>query len=189
MSRVSIAGATGYLGGFLLSEAKKRRHTVRALTRSEARLSRARGSVDETFVGEVTRPETLRGIARTIPRRCSSCATSRNELSLDGSQPPPRALRAADAGGEGQGRGAWWSSPGTRSAYPRSIRRPSACSRWNPRPPTTCSAGERGVGESGSERTGGSLKPESEMWHSCGCSVLDGWDPEGNRVRFKQWNS
>ncbi len=36
------------------------------------------------------------------------------------------------------------------------------------------------------EHTGGSLKPESEMWHFRGCSVLDGLDPEGNRVQFKQ---
>ena len=36
------------------------------------------------------------------------------------------------------------------------------------------------------ERTGGSLKPESEMWHFRGCAVLDGTDPEGNQVQFKQ---
>ncbi len=36
------------------------------------------------------------------------------------------------------------------------------------------------------ERTGGFLKPESEMWHIRGCSVLDGMDPEGNQVQFKQ---
>ena len=36
------------------------------------------------------------------------------------------------------------------------------------------------------ERTGGVLKPASEMWHFRGCSVLDGLDPEGNQVQFKQ---
>jgi len=36
------------------------------------------------------------------------------------------------------------------------------------------------------EKTGGSLKPASEAWHFRGCSVLDGLDPEGNRVQFKQ---
>lgn len=35
-------------------------------------------------------------------------------------------------------------------------------------------------------KTGGFLKPESEIWHFRGCSVLDGLDPEGNRVQFKQ---
>ena len=36
------------------------------------------------------------------------------------------------------------------------------------------------------ERTGGFLKPEAEIWHLRGCSVLDGADPEGNQVQFKQ---
>jgi hypothetical protein len=35
-------------------------------------------------------------------------------------------------------------------------------------------------------RTGGFLKPTSEAWHFRGCSVLDGMDPEGNQVQFKQ---
>jgi hypothetical protein len=36
------------------------------------------------------------------------------------------------------------------------------------------------------EKTGGFLKPASEAWHFRGCSVLDGMDPEGNQVQFKQ---
>lgn len=36
------------------------------------------------------------------------------------------------------------------------------------------------------EKTGGSLKPVSSTWHFRGCSVLDGCDPEGNNVQFKQ---
>lgn len=36
------------------------------------------------------------------------------------------------------------------------------------------------------ERTGGFLKPASEIWHFRGCSVIDGMDPEGNQVQFKQ---
>lgn len=36
------------------------------------------------------------------------------------------------------------------------------------------------------EKTGGFLKPASAMWHFRGCSVLDGMDPEGNQVQFKQ---
>lgn len=34
--------------------------------------------------------------------------------------------------------------------------------------------------------TGGFLKPESGAWHFRGHVVLDGWDPEGNLVQFKQ---
>ena len=36
------------------------------------------------------------------------------------------------------------------------------------------------------EATGGYLKPESGAWRIRGHVVLDGWDPEGNIVQFKQ---
>lgn len=36
------------------------------------------------------------------------------------------------------------------------------------------------------EATGGYLKPESGAWQYRGHIVLDGWDPEGNIVQFKQ---
>jgi predicted enzyme related to lactoylglutathione lyase len=34
--------------------------------------------------------------------------------------------------------------------------------------------------------TGGYLKPMEMAWRFRGCVVLDGWDPEGNIVQFKQ---
>jgi hypothetical protein len=36
------------------------------------------------------------------------------------------------------------------------------------------------------EDTGGYLKPDAGAWHFRGHTVLDGWDPEGNVVQFKQ---
>lgn len=36
------------------------------------------------------------------------------------------------------------------------------------------------------EATGGYLKPKAGAWRFRGCVVLDGWDPEGNVVQFKQ---
>lgn len=36
------------------------------------------------------------------------------------------------------------------------------------------------------EATGGCLKPEAGAWRFRGHVVLDGWDPEGNIVQFKQ---
>jgi predicted enzyme related to lactoylglutathione lyase len=35
-------------------------------------------------------------------------------------------------------------------------------------------------------KTGGFLKPADQAWHFRGCTVLDGWDPEGNVLQFKQ---
>lgn len=66
MAKVLIAGATGYLGNFLVAEARKRGYGVRALARSEQRLSHVRAAIDEVFVGEVTKPSTLTGIAGSI---------------------------------------------------------------------------------------------------------------------------
>ena len=36
------------------------------------------------------------------------------------------------------------------------------------------------------EATGGYLRPDSGAWRFRGHVVLDGWDPEGNVVQFKQ---
>lgn len=36
------------------------------------------------------------------------------------------------------------------------------------------------------EATGGYLKPDTGAWRFRGLVVLDGWDPEGNIVQFKQ---
>lgn len=36
------------------------------------------------------------------------------------------------------------------------------------------------------EESGGFLKPVSEAWEFGGFTILDGWDPEGNIVQFKQ---
>jgi predicted enzyme related to lactoylglutathione lyase len=37
--------------------------------------------------------------------------------------------------------------------------------------------------------TGGFLKPAEGAWNIRGNTVLDGWDPEGNVVQFKQKNA
>jgi len=47
MKRVLVAGATGYLGGFVCKEFKDRGYFVRALGRSSKRLDGLWGSTDE----------------------------------------------------------------------------------------------------------------------------------------------
>jgi uncharacterized protein YbjT (DUF2867 family) len=59
MKRVLVAGATGYLGGFVARELKARGHFVRALARSPARLAPLKDSLDEVVEAQVTQPETL----------------------------------------------------------------------------------------------------------------------------------
>jgi len=69
--RVVVAGATGYLGKFAACAFKDRGHWVRVLTRSEERLQApgpftapgiSPDEVDDIFMGEVTKPETLEGL-------------------------------------------------------------------------------------------------------------------------------
>jgi len=36
------------------------------------------------------------------------------------------------------------------------------------------------------EKTNGGLHPESDVWDIRGAKVIDGWDPEGNIIQFKQ---
>ncbi len=67
MLRVAVAGATGYIGKYVVREAKARGHWVRALTRSEPRLGQpgpfdapaVRADCDDVFVGEVTKAASL----------------------------------------------------------------------------------------------------------------------------------
>jgi len=59
MMRVLVAGATGYLGGFVARELKARGHSVRALARSPAKLDPLKDSLDEVAEAQVTQPETL----------------------------------------------------------------------------------------------------------------------------------
>ena len=69
--RVVVAGATGYLGKFVTHEFKRRGFWVRVLARELDGLEKpgpftapaiARDEVDDVFVGEATRPETLAGL-------------------------------------------------------------------------------------------------------------------------------
>jgi uncharacterized protein YbjT (DUF2867 family) len=60
--RIVIAGATGYLGRYLVKSAHARGYRVRALVRSEARLGDARPGCDEIFIGEATKPDTIAGL-------------------------------------------------------------------------------------------------------------------------------
>lgn len=81
-----MAGSTGYLGKFVTQAFKERGYWVRALTRSEDRLAQpgpftAPGigpdEVDEVFVGELTRPDTLDGLMDGMDIVFSSVGISR----------------------------------------------------------------------------------------------------------------
>jgi uncharacterized protein YbjT (DUF2867 family) len=92
--RVVVAGATGYLGKFVALEFARRGHRVRVLTRSQSRLEAPGpftapaiepGAVDEVFVGEVTRPETLKGLVAgaDVVFSCVGISRQRDGLSFE----------------------------------------------------------------------------------------------------------
>jgi uncharacterized protein YbjT (DUF2867 family) len=85
MNRVLVAGATGYLGRFVAREFKQRGAWVRVLARNPDKLKTpgpflepaVAGLVDDVFVGQVTQPETLRGLCDGIEVVVSSIGITR----------------------------------------------------------------------------------------------------------------
>jgi uncharacterized protein YbjT (DUF2867 family) len=90
VQRVLVAGATGYLGRYVVREFKRRGYWVRALARKPEKLEQT-GSflepaviedMDEVFTGEVTRPETLQGLCDGIDIIFSSIGITRQREKL-----------------------------------------------------------------------------------------------------------
>lgn len=63
--KVLVAGATGYLGQYLVKELKMRGYWVRVLIRKEEQKDLF-DSIDDFFIGQVTEPESLQGITKDI---------------------------------------------------------------------------------------------------------------------------
>jgi len=80
--RVLVAGATGYLGGFVARELKRRGHFVRALARSPERLQGMDPQPDQIVKGEVTRPRTLEGVCDGMDIVFSSVGITRQKDGL-----------------------------------------------------------------------------------------------------------
>jgi uncharacterized protein YbjT (DUF2867 family) len=82
MSRVLVAGATGYLGGFVVQELKNRGQFVRALVRSTNRAESLRDFADEIVEGQVTQAESLAGACDGIDTVFSSVGITRQKDGL-----------------------------------------------------------------------------------------------------------
>jgi nucleoside-diphosphate-sugar epimerase len=64
--RVLVAGATGYLGKFVVKELNNQGYWVRALSRDNQKIAPVRQYVDKVFIGEATRPETIKGVCNDM---------------------------------------------------------------------------------------------------------------------------
>jgi uncharacterized protein YbjT (DUF2867 family) len=82
MKRVLVAGATGYLGHYVVKQFKKQGYWVRALTRSADRLDELEDYVDEAFVGAVTDPASLAGVCQDIDIVFSSIGITKQKDNL-----------------------------------------------------------------------------------------------------------
>jgi len=89
--RVLIAGATGYLGKYAVQAFKQRGYRVRVLTRSKDKLfepgpftapALMADDIDDVFLGEISRPETLVGVMEDIDIVFSSVGISRQRDGL-----------------------------------------------------------------------------------------------------------
>jgi uncharacterized protein YbjT (DUF2867 family) len=82
MKRVLVAGATGYLGGFVAKEFKSRGYFVRALVRSSTKLDDLWQSTDEIVEGRITELKTLDGVCDGIDLVFSSVGITRQKDGL-----------------------------------------------------------------------------------------------------------
>ena len=82
MKKVLIAGATGYLGRYLIKEAKKQGYWVSALARKVKKLDDLKDSIDEICEAEITKPNTLKGICDGIDAVISSIGITRQKDGL-----------------------------------------------------------------------------------------------------------
>ena len=82
MKKVLVAGATGYLGPFVVKGLKAQGYWVRALGRSAAKLAPVAEYADELFIGEVTDPESLTGLCDGIDIVFSSVGITRQKDGL-----------------------------------------------------------------------------------------------------------
>ena len=89
--RVLVAGATGYLGKYAVQAFKQRGYYVRVLTRSKERLfesgpftapALAPEDIDDIFIGEISKPDTLQGAMDGIDLVYSSVGISRQRDGL-----------------------------------------------------------------------------------------------------------
>jgi uncharacterized protein YbjT (DUF2867 family) len=82
MKKVLVAGATGYLGKFVVRALKAKGYWVRALGRSAERLAAIEEYADELFIGEVTDPDSLSGLCDGIDIVFSSVGITRQKDGL-----------------------------------------------------------------------------------------------------------
>lgn len=78
MKKVLVAGATGYLGQYIVKELKSRSFYVRVLIRKESQKD-IFDSVDDFFVGQITNPNSIKGVTKDIDWIFSTVGITRQQ--------------------------------------------------------------------------------------------------------------
>jgi len=66
MSKVLLAGATGYLGGYILSELLEQQHEVRVIVQNRAKLEQNNSQKVEIIEAEITKPSSIKNCCDNI---------------------------------------------------------------------------------------------------------------------------
>lgn len=82
MKRILLAGATGYLGRFILQELHNREYLTRALARDAGRIKSSSHQELEFFEGEITKPDTIAGCCANIDVVISTVGITRQKDGL-----------------------------------------------------------------------------------------------------------
>ena len=82
MKHVLVAGASGYLGRYVVQEFKKQGFAVRVLARNSAKLENLNEYIDETFIGEITDSISLLGLCKDIDIVFSSVGITKQKDGL-----------------------------------------------------------------------------------------------------------
>jgi uncharacterized protein YbjT (DUF2867 family) len=82
MKKILVAGATGYVGGHIISELKRQQYFVRAIARKPEKLTEIKLSIDEVIKAEITQPQTLVNCCRGIDTVITSVGITRQKDGL-----------------------------------------------------------------------------------------------------------
>ncbi len=79
MKKILLAGATGYLGGYIARELRKRDYHVRVIVRNLEKLNQKKIEATEILEAEITQPESIRGCCEKIDVVISTVGITRQK--------------------------------------------------------------------------------------------------------------
>jgi uncharacterized protein YbjT (DUF2867 family) len=82
MNSILLAGATGYLGGYIAKELIKKSYPVRALARNSEKLKQKNIGLAEIIQAEMTQPDSIKGCSKDVEVIISTVGITRQKDGL-----------------------------------------------------------------------------------------------------------